>query len=111
MELLLYRGGLAAALLQKALTHPIVYKSVIALADISGAFQVHEVLRNMMTRKTHKQGREDDRETHGAAIWKRTSKRPATPGEGCRNWLRAGVPGGVMLAAYAPEGAIKALIY
>ena len=34
----------------------------------------------------------------------------ATPGDSWRDWLRTGVPGGVMLAAYAPEGAMKALI-
>ena len=50
-------------------------------------------------------GKEDDRETHGAAIWKQTSKKLATPGDGWRGWLRTGVPGGVMLAAYAPKGA------
>ena len=31
-----------------------------------------------------------------------------TPGENWRDLLRTGVPGGVMLAAYAPEGAMKA---
>ena len=34
----------------------------------------------------------------------------ATPGDGWGVWLRTGVPGRVMLAAYAPEWATKALI-
>ena len=55
-------------------------------------------------------GKEDDGETHGAAIWKQTSKRLVTLGDSWRDWLRTVVPGGVMLAAYAPEGAMKALI-
>ena len=49
-------------------------------------------------------GKEDDRETHGAAM---TSKKLATPGGTCRDCLRTGVPGGVMLAANAPEGATR----
>ena len=54
-------------------------------------------------------GKEDDRETHVAAIWKQTSTKLGTPGDSWRDWLRTGVPGGVMLAAYALEGAMKAL--
>ena len=46
---------------------------------------------------------EDDRETHGATIWKQTSMKLATPRDSCRDWLRNGVPGGVMLAAYAQK--------
>ena len=33
----------------------------------------------------------------------KTSEKLAAPGDGWRGWLRTGVPGGVMLAAYAPE--------
>ena len=33
----------------------------------------------------------DNRQTHGAAIWKQTSKKLA-PGDSWRDWLRTGVP-------------------
>ena len=37
-------------------------------------------------------------------------KKLATHGDSWRNCIRTGVPGGVISAAYAPEGAMKALI-
>ena len=54
-------------------------------------------------------GKEDDLETLGAAIWKQTSEKLVKPGDGWRGWLKTGGPGGVMLAAYAPGEATKAL--
>ena len=71
---------------------------------------VDSITRQALTWNPEGKGKEDDRETHGAAIWKQTSKKLATPRDSWRDWLRTGVPGGVMLAAYAPEGAMKALI-
>ena len=55
-------------------------------------------------------GKQVDLETLGAATWKQTSKKLATPGDSWRDWLRTEVPGVVMLAAYTPEAATKALI-
>ena len=46
----------------------------------------------------------------GATIWKQTSKKLFTPGDIWRYWLKTGVSGGVMLAAYALEGPTMALI-
>ena len=40
--------------------------------------------------------KEDDRETHGAAIRKQTSKKLDKPGDSWREWLRTRVPDGVM---------------
>ena len=48
--------------------------------------------------------KEDDRETNGVAIWKQMLKEQATPGDSWRGWLMTEVSGGVMLAAYVPEG-------
>ena len=54
--------------------------------------------------------KEDDRERRGAAIWKQTSKKQDTAGDSWEDWLRTGVPGGIVLAAYAQGAAMKALI-
>ena len=55
-------------------------------------------------------GKEGNRETHGALIWKQTSKKLVASGDSWRDWLRTGVPGVAMLATYAPERATKALM-
>ena len=55
-------------------------------------------------------GKQDDLGTLGAAIWKKTSKKLVTPGDSWIDWLRKGVPGVVMLVAYALKGVTKALI-
>ena len=53
--------------------------------------------------------KEDDLDTFGVVIWKQTSKKLVRPGDSWRDWLKTSVPGVVMLEAYAPEGAMKAL--
>ena len=56
-----------------------------------------------------RKGKEDERETRGPAIWKRTTKKSNTVGDKLRDWLSTGMPGGIMLAAYAPVGATETL--
>ena len=55
-------------------------------------------------------GKGDDRETRGAAIWKQTSKKLETAGDIWRDSIKTEMPGGILLAAYGPQGTTKSLI-
>ena len=47
----------------------------------------------------------------GAEVfWKHASKKMDTAGDSWRDWLRIGLPGGIMLAAYVLGGPTKTLI-
>ena len=78
--------------------------------DWSHSPQVSRQPRQALTWNLEGKGKEGDRETHAAAIWKQTLKKLDIPGDSWRDLVRIGVPGGVMLAAYAPEGSTKVLI-
>ena len=67
---------------------------------------VDSITRKALTRYSGRKGKEDDGETRGAAIWKQTSKIVDTAGDIWRDCLRTGL----MLTAYAPGWATKALI-
>ena len=47
----------------------------------------------------------DDREIRGAAILKQTSKKRDKAGDNWKDWLRTGMPDGIMSVAYIPGGA------
>ena len=48
-------------------------------------------------------GNVDDRETRGATIWKQSSKKLETVGDGWRDWLEIRVPCGIMLHPMSQE--------
>ena len=70
---------------------------------------VDSITRQAFTLISEGKRKRDDREEHGTAIRKHTTKKLAPSGHSWGDWLRTGVPGGVMLVAYAPEGAMKTL--
>ena len=57
-----------------------------------------------------REGKEDDLETRGAAVKKQKPKKLDTARDNWRDWLRTGMPRGIMLTAYAPWLATKAFI-
>ena len=68
------------------------------------------IMRQALNCNPEGKGKEDDLETLGIAIWKQTSKKLDAAGDNWGDWLRTGIPGSIMLAAYVTEGAMRILL-